>query len=151
MLPAVEPVAPPPSYGGGPPSVDPNSNLQPLPPVAELPAYTPSQQPTNARGVTQEPKESYYELKRKGRLFAALTMVSDVRYSKHMPTFLEGQPLKGRVRLTLDKPDAILSVIISVSSPSVESARRNFSISQTSVIVCRFTASLSRARTEANN
>jgi len=115
---------PPPPYEGGPPSVDPISNLQPLPPVAELPAYTPSQQPTNARGVTQEPKESYYELKRKGRLFAALTMVSDATFSKHMPTFLEGQPLTGRVRLTLDKPDAILSVIISVHGQFITGANQ---------------------------
>ena len=118
MSPAVEAVAPPPPYEGGPPLLfDLNCDLQSPPIVAQFSAYTPSQRPTNARaGVGQEPKEFYYELKKKGRLFAALTIVSDATYSKHMPTFLEGKPLEGRVRLTLDKPDAILSIIVSVSS-----------------------------------
>ena len=112
MTTAVELVTLPPSYDGGSPS-DPDY----IPPVSDLPAYTPSQRPIpSARAVVRrEPKEFYYELKRNGKLFAVLTMISDAAYSRHMATFLEGTPLKGRVRLTLDKPDTILSVVVSVS------------------------------------
>ena len=100
----------PPSYDDGPPLVDLNSDPDPNLIVSDLPAYTPSQQPT------REPKEFHYELKRDGKLLAVLTMISDAAYSKQMPTFFGGTPLKGKVHLTLDKPDAILSVAVSVSA-----------------------------------
>jgi len=102
----------PPYYDDGPPLVDWNSDPDPNPPVSDLPAYTPSQQPT---------REFHYELKRDGKLLAVLTMISDAAYSKQMATFFGGTPLKGKVHLTLDKPDAILSVAVSVSTLSSQS------------------------------
>lgn len=47
-----------------------------------------------------------------------MTLVSEAAYSRTMPTFLEGTPVKGRVRLNLDQPDTIHSVAISVSEHS---------------------------------
>jgi len=96
MTTAVEPVTLPPSYDGASPS-DPDS----IPPVSDLPAYPPSQRPIpSARAaVTREPKEFHYELKRDGKLFAVLTMISDAAYSRQMATFLEGTPLKGEYAL----------------------------------------------------
>jgi len=129
-----EPVAPPPSYDGGP--LDWNGGQEFIPPASDLPAYTPSQRPTSsARAVVRrEPKEFYYELKRNGKLFAALTMISDAAYSRHMATFLEGTPLKGRVRLALDKPDSILSVAVLVSARLPQRRRKkDLSFSQTSI------------------
>ena len=99
----------PPYYDGGPPLVDWNRDTDSNPTISDLPAYTPSQQPT------REPKEFHYELKRNGKLFAVLTMINEAAYSRQMATFLGEKPLKGRVRLTLDQPDAILSVAVSVS------------------------------------
>jgi len=105
----------PPSYDDGPPLVNRSSDPDPNPTVSDLPAYTPSQQPT------QESKEFHYELKRDGKLLAVLTMISDAAHSKQIPTFFGGTPLKGKVHLTLDKPDAILSVAVSVSTFSSQS------------------------------
>ena len=102
----------PPSYDDELPLVDWNSETDPNPTLSDLPAYTPSQHPT------REPKEFHYELKRDGKLLAVLTMISDAAYSKQMPTFFGGTPLKGKVHLTLDKPDAILSVAVLVSALS---------------------------------
>jgi len=118
MTTAVEPVTLPPSYDGGTPS-DPDY----ISPVSDLPPYTPRRRTiSSARAVVRrEPKEFYYELERNGKLFAVLTMIGDAAYSRHMATFLEGTPLKGRVRLTLDKPDTILSVVVSVSTPPPQS------------------------------
>ena len=122
MTTAVGPVALPPSYDG---PLDWNSGQESIPPVSDLPAYTPSQRPvSSARAVVRrEPKEFTYELKRNGKLFAVLAMVSDAAYSRHMATFLEGTPLKGRVHLALDKPDTILSVAVLVSARLPQSQR----------------------------
>ncbi|KIM40547.1 hypothetical protein M413DRAFT_412501 [Hebeloma cylindrosporum] len=112
----------PPSYDGEPLG-DWNSDPEAIPILTDLPAYAPRQRPNaSALAVRREPKEFYYEMKRNGKLFASLTMISDAAYSRHMATYLEGAPLKGRVRLTLDKPDAILSVVVSVQGQFITGA-----------------------------
>lgn len=123
MTTAVEPVVLPPSYDGGP--LGGNGDPESIPSVSDLPAYTPSQRPNSSTQAVlrREPKEFYYELKRNGKPFAVLTMISDFPYSRHMATFLEGTPVKGRVHLTLDKPDKILSVVVLVSSHPPQSWR----------------------------
>jgi hypothetical protein len=94
------------------------SDLVATPPVPDLPIYTTGQRPRTfpaTRTVErQNPQEFYYELKKRGKAFAILTIITEGAYSKHMPTFVEGHPIKGRVQLILDKPDAIQSVVISV-------------------------------------
>jgi hypothetical protein len=122
MTTAVGPVALPPSYDG---PLDWNSGQEYIPPVSDLPAYTPSQRPISSTRavVRREPKEFSYELKRNGKLFAVLAMISDAAYSRHVATFLEGSPLKGRVHLALDKPDTILSVAVLVSARLSQSQR----------------------------
>jgi hypothetical protein len=123
MTTAVEPVPLPPSYDGGP--LDWNGDPESIAPVPDLPAYTPSQRPIpSARAVLRrEPKEFYYELKKNGKPFSVLTMISDASYSRHMAIFLEGTPVKGRVRLALDKPDRISSVAVSVGARPPQSRR----------------------------
>lgn len=99
---------------------DPDSfpSLQPT----NLPAYTPPIRSRNSAAIAEAelrqpaPKEFYYDLKRRGKVFTSLTLIAEGTYSKHLPTFLEGQPIKGRVKLSFDKPDALQSVIIVVSS-----------------------------------
>lgn len=94
------------------------NDLVATPPVPDLPVYTTGQRPRTfpaTRTVeTQNPQEFYYELKKRGKAFAILTIITENAYSKHVPTFVEGHPIKGRVQLILDKPDAIQSVVISV-------------------------------------
>ena len=68
--------------------------------------------------VRLEPKEFDTEVEKKGRAIVSMTLVSEAAYSRTMPTFLEGTPVKGRVRLNLDQPDTIHSVAISVSEHS---------------------------------
>ncbi len=90
-------------------------------PVPDLPAYTTGQRPRlsptheQTRVAARSPKEFYYELKKRGKSFAILTVIADGSYSRHMPTFVEGSPIKGRVQLVLDKPDAIQSIMLNVS------------------------------------
>jgi len=148
MTTAVEPVTLPPSYDGGTLS-DPDS----ISPVSDLPAYTPSQRRiSSARAVVRrEPKEFYYELKRNGKLFAILTMISDAAYCRHMATLLEGTPLKGRVRITLDKPDTISSVVVSVSAPPQSRQERTLHLTGLYHCFCRSVVNLSQARSRVNN
>ncbi|KAF9563246.1 hypothetical protein CPC08DRAFT_686837 [Agrocybe pediades] len=92
-----------------------------------LPEYTPGRNSSSFRAVAARqptPKEFYYEVKKKGKAFAVLTIIAEGSYSKHMPTFLEGTPIKGRVRLSLDKPDAIQSVIVSVQGQVITGANQ---------------------------
>jgi hypothetical protein len=68
--------------------------------------------------VRPEPKEFDTKVEKKGRAIVTMTLVSEAAYSRTMPTFSEGTPVKGRVRLNLDQPDTIHSVVISVSEHS---------------------------------
>ncbi|KIM40545.1 hypothetical protein M413DRAFT_445989 [Hebeloma cylindrosporum] len=61
-----------------------------------------------------EPKEFDTKVEKKGRAIVTMTLVSEAAYSRTRPTFFEGTPVKGRVRLSLDQPDTIHSVVISV-------------------------------------
>lgn len=47
-----------------------------------------------------------------------MTLLSEAAYSRTMPAFLEGMPVKGRIRPSMDQPDTIHSVVISVSEHS---------------------------------
>ncbi|KAH9481702.1 hypothetical protein JR316_0006229 [Psilocybe cubensis] len=122
----------PPSYtlpiapGESTTSDDAFPSLQP----SNLPAYTPPSRRTNSAPTAQGelrqsmPKEFYYDLKRRGKVFASLTLIAEGTYSKHMPTFLEGQPITGRVKLSFDKPDALQSVIVSIRGQVIMGANR---------------------------
>ncbi|KDR78971.1 hypothetical protein GALMADRAFT_244680 [Galerina marginata CBS 339.88] len=90
----------------------------------ELPAYTPSR--TSNPRAAREPgiKEFPHELKKKGKSFAVMTIIAEESYSRQIPTFLEGMPVKGRVRLTLDKPDGIQSVVVSVTGQVIVGANQ---------------------------
>lgn len=61
------------------------------------------------------PKEFNYELKYKGKPLAIMTIIATEAFSKHVPTFLERQPIKGRVKLSFDKPYTVQAVVVSVS------------------------------------
>ncbi|KDR78935.1 hypothetical protein GALMADRAFT_1365711 [Galerina marginata CBS 339.88] len=121
MSTAVETLPLPPSYSdpliGVGNDVD---NLDVSASASELPAYTPgsrvSATPRRTQARQPEPKEFSHELKnRNGTPFAILTIIAEGAYSKQIPTFLEGIPVEGRVCLILEKPDAIQSVVVSVT------------------------------------
>ena len=86
--------------------------------VSDLPAYSPGRPPPPGARPGNRPferREFHHELKKKGSPFAVLTISSEGPYSKTLPTFIEGQPIVGKVRLSLEKPEVIHSVIVSVS------------------------------------
>lgn len=94
---------------------------------SDLPAYVPPPSESSgsingnnglgAGGVleTSQPKEFHSELKKKGKTIATLTLIADSALSKSIPTYVQGQSIKGRVGLSLDKPDTIQSVVVIVS------------------------------------
>jgi len=69
--------------------------------------------------VRSEPKEFDTKVEKKGRAIVTMTLVSEAAYSRTiMPTSLERAPVKERVRLSLDQPNMIHSVVIAVSAYS---------------------------------
>lgn len=102
------------SPGPGPENAEPDPESN----TSELPAYMPSTRSSSMsrRRENPEPKEFSYDAKnRKGKSIAVLTIIAERSYSKHIPTFLQDSPVKGRVHLDLDKPDTIQSVVLTVS------------------------------------
>ena len=109
----------PPAYSSSNP-VDRDNGLANISgdPVGDLPAYSPSTRPApTGRPATLSvpPKEYNHSLRVKGKVFAELTIVAGGNLSKSMPTFVTGQPIKGRVNLYLDKPDSFKSIVAHVS------------------------------------
>lgn len=95
-----------------------------------LPAFTPafrtsrppSRFSTRSRRITprtSQAKEFTFDLKRKGKSFAAMTVVADSPLSKTMPVFIEGQPIRGYARLSLEKPTSIHTISVHVSIGSI--------------------------------
>ncbi|KAF9475101.1 hypothetical protein BDN70DRAFT_996645 [Pholiota conissans] len=129
------PPSQPPSYDFAAQTTRLNDDLVATPPVPDLPAYTTGQRPRafpRARepAERQNPQEYYYELKKRGKAFAILTITTEGTYhSKHMPTFVEGQPIKGRVQLILDKPDPIQSVVLTVLGQFITGANQGEQLS----------------------
>jgi len=76
-----------------------------------LPGYEESQQ------TTRKPikaKDFLSTIENRGKTWALLALTADEHLSKNIPTFLEGSPVKGTVKLSLDRPEYIYSVYISV-------------------------------------
>ncbi|KAH9481313.1 hypothetical protein JR316_0005835 [Psilocybe cubensis] len=85
--------------------------------TSELPAYVPSTRSSSRSRRREFPefKEFSYDAKnRKGKSVVILTVIAERSYSKHIPTFLQDSPVKGRVHLDLDKPESILSVVLNI-------------------------------------
>ncbi|KAF9528462.1 hypothetical protein CPB83DRAFT_894250 [Crepidotus variabilis] len=59
-------------------------------------------------------KEFTFSIKNRGKSLAVLTVIANRNVSNTMPTFIEGQPIKGSVRLNLGKAEAFQSVTIRV-------------------------------------
>ena len=116
------PPSDPPSYAEPRSIGDPSRNMNPLDasaPVPELPLYSPSRRSrsTSSRPILpQETKEFKYEVMKGNKAVVELIVIAVRSYSKNVPTFMQGSPVKGIVRLNLEKPDYIQSVDISVSS-----------------------------------
>ncbi|KAF5326885.1 hypothetical protein D9619_004143 [Psilocybe cf. subviscida] len=109
-----------------------SSDLQ----LSDLPSYSrsPAQAPVASSGPARStgrspPQEFHYELNKKGKTFAILTIIADGQISRQMPIFIEGQPVKGRVQLMLDKPDAIQSVTINVLGQFITGANQGEQLS----------------------
>lgn len=106
------PPASPPTYAG----TQTLDILRVSAPGAELPSYAPSLREPSIRSRRHEDqiKEFENDIKRKGKTLVSMTILADASFSKHVPTFLEGSPVKGRVCLNLDKPDTFYSIVVSV-------------------------------------
>jgi hypothetical protein len=116
------PPSDPPSYAEPRSIGDPSRNMNPLDAsalVPELPLYSPSRRSrsTSSRPILrQETKEFKYEVMKGNKPVVELIVIAVRSYSKNVPTFMQGSPVKGVVRLNLEKPDYIQSVDISVSN-----------------------------------
>lgn len=60
-------------------------------------------------------KEFTYELSRKGRQFVVLTLCADAGLSRQTATFVDGQPVMGKLILHFERPDTIGGVHLTVS------------------------------------
>lgn len=88
-------------------------------PVPELPLYSPTRRSrsSSSRPIPrqEETKEFKYEVMKGNNAVVELIIIAVRSYSKNVPTFMQGWPVKGIVRLNLEKPDYIQSVDITVS------------------------------------
>jgi len=100
---------------------DPSMNLNLLDasaPVPELPVYSPTRTAISSSPrpvLGQETKEFQYEVMKDKKAVVELILIAVRSYSKGIATFIQGSPVKGIVRLNLEKPDYIQSVDVSVS------------------------------------
>lgn len=100
--------APPPVYQPG------NREIY-APSVSSLPAYTrqPPPRPTTSR---RELTEHVFELRTKyDKVWLTWKLMSYAREPDQLPTFLEGNNIRGSLTLNLEQPDAIQTISISVS------------------------------------
>ncbi|TFK40192.1 hypothetical protein BDQ12DRAFT_680492 [Crucibulum laeve] len=103
------------SGSAAPPSYSERNPLPELEAHSELPAYTGRSPPTLRRQSSESPKEFTYELTRKSKAWATLTLQADDRLSKTIPTFVEGSNIAGTVKLQLPEDgDAIQTVTVSL-------------------------------------
>jgi hypothetical protein len=116
------PLSDPPSYAEPRSIGDPSRNMNDLDvsaPVPELPFYSPtrrSRSPSSRPILQQEETQEFkFEVMKGNKAVVELIVISVRSYSKNIPTFMQGSPVKGIVRLNLEKPEYIQSVDISVS------------------------------------
>jgi len=95
-----------------------------------LPAYSASHRSTSSLSSRIRPlsavssnaplKEFRSEIKldKKGMSIAVLTVCGDKGLSKIFPTLVEGQTLRGTVKLALEKPEGFSKLVVCVSSSS---------------------------------
>jgi hypothetical protein len=84
-------------------------------PTEELPNYSPSPEHPRA-GIRSLRREHRYALRDKnGRDWLSFQVKSRASNSKHTPLFLEGDTIRGEVRLDLIKAETVKGITISVS------------------------------------
>jgi hypothetical protein len=76
-----------------------------------FPRYEESEQ--TARKLIKT-KDFLSTIENRGKPWALLTLTANESISKNIPTFFEGSPVKGTVKLSLDRPEYIYSVYLSV-------------------------------------
>lgn len=86
----------------------------------ELPVYSPPLRPRTAR--TRGPRrdenvEFKLELK-KGRPYLVLSVLADGVCPKNIPTYIEGTPIKGEVRMDIEEAEAVQDVVLNVRRTS---------------------------------
>lgn len=88
---------------------------------SELPTYSPRRSPstnTSWHSLREDRvKEFEYDIKNRGKTTATLTLLAEQSYSKHVPTFLQGSPVRGRVYLNADKVESVQLITVTVSIP----------------------------------
>ncbi|KIM40546.1 hypothetical protein M413DRAFT_11437 [Hebeloma cylindrosporum] len=77
-----------------------------------LPGYERESQRTPRKPI--KTKDFLATLENRGKPWALLTLTADEPLSKNIPTFIEGSPVKGTVKLSMDRPEYIYSVYISI-------------------------------------
>jgi hypothetical protein len=86
-----------------------------------LPRYEESQQTVRKSIKT---KDFLSTIENRGKPWAILALTANEPLSKNIPTFVEGSPVKGTVKLSLNRPEYIYSVYISVCP--LQSSRGHF-------------------------
>lgn len=101
----------PPSYS----DISADDTLQGVSQLSDLPPYS-GRRVGPRRPTTQAiPKEFNYVLTHKENPVVVMTIIAEKAFSKHVPTFPERSPIKGRVKLTCPKPDTVQAVVVEVS------------------------------------
>ncbi|KDR76940.1 hypothetical protein GALMADRAFT_420148 [Galerina marginata CBS 339.88] len=96
--------------------------------VNNLPAYSQSQSEGLPRpAVQREPKEFDYTIEKRGEPFLVMTLITTGPQSpNNTPIILEGSPVKGKIQLSLKKPDSILSIILTIKGMIVTGGGTDF-------------------------
>ncbi|KJA19498.1 hypothetical protein HYPSUDRAFT_204546 [Hypholoma sublateritium FD-334 SS-4] len=93
---------------------------------SELPTYSPRRSPstnTSRHSLREDrTKEFEYDIKNRGKTTAMLTLLAEQSYSKHVPTFLQGSPVRGRVYLTAEKLESVQLITVTIHGKIISGA-----------------------------
>jgi hypothetical protein len=116
-------LAPPHSYAAdsGPPEFEATTgDGEVLPSYADLTGVS---APRTSEGRTAHLKDYTFETeKKKGKPFVVMTLTADAALSPTMPSFLEGQAVRGKVKFIVDKPESFQHIVVDVQGKLVRVA-----------------------------
>ena len=84
-----------------------------------LPAYSPTNPivpVTSASASISNSKVFTMEIERKNKTMAVMTIAANRDFSKTLPTFIEGQPIRGTLKIDLEQRERFQEIVICVSS-----------------------------------
>lgn len=82
----------------------------------ELPVYSPPQRLRTARtrGPRRDESVEYKLELKKGRPYLVLHLLADGLCPKNIPTYIEGTPIKGEVRMDVEEAETVQDVVLNV-------------------------------------